>query len=1112
MRLSVNLVGRTGGRMTEMTKNLLVIYEESGEEWAMYLKELLTSHLQIDDLFLYDVNCEPNEVVENLSESMWQCKLLVLTSDILKIFWENQSTNFFELLQPSHRVVLMLCGVDSPEGLYELFPFERNCQVILPDQDPEDYIFIVSNIMNEDHEDSKIKPSVKLTEISEISTSSNTGEEDVETIQSSSVLILPKRVSCEKSDELFIILSKKIPKDTEVEVTFCTKTLNIKKKPKQWSEEILYLKAPGFAPGKVTVYICYGGDIEVSTQIEYYSIVEDLKDLLLKTIDPVAFICQAFNVYTLKELDNVLMKSLKDKISSCEYNLHELTQRRTSGSSEEIPTLLHCAAKLGLKEVALLLMQSPAADCICTITNKYGEDPAKIAEKYGHLDIQAIIIQLTEKLKANQTDIPGESLRFEQEDVYEDMVDCTDHQQCSIDSCNDGTEAQADTGNETDHDAQEYGVEDIGEEEYNEEQMDYSRSDKMPDMMDDYGPLIPAENPSEPFNSDDPCLQDETYKTHDEEEEWVKSELSSEDVGDWQNTEGDRISEDSHENVCVPVSTLSITEDLPSREDYEYLMESLLPEPDRSVQPDLFQEERTDDNEHESYGELEYSDEGKDHDHNEEPLIVASTEDDMYIVFKPSVKNKLKEQSPFTSHDPPPTESASISTLECRASSSAQEEDINKENMAQSEDDEYPEEQTLKEYYKEPMVNSSTEDNVYIISENLARLETLSNPTASSEVRTDDIEIESHGELEYLDEGKDHEYNEEPLIVASTEDDMYIVFEPSVKKTQKGQSPTEVRSDDIEIESHGELEYSDEGKDHEHNEEPLIVASTEDDMYIVFEPSVKKKQRGQSPFTSHDNPASMESASKSKLECSASSSAQDVKDERFSAEFFRDEYEDDEEDLYCSIYNDDDELYIELPFETEDEQNPRGKKSFIVHRAPAPAPRPQAAVPDIDDSYISKVFRQKEEEKKIYSTGLYQDKMQLAKHEPQIPAQHYALSGQDELILLQEKVKMGIISMDEALKKFQQWQNEKSRLDLLQQKKLQQLRDNIIGDKTDDERVYDKITIVHQPNAFPGKKKTTYGMFDNSIYTKPNKPANPSTSYYPLKKDNEIAGKSPHTK
>ncbi|XP_068134991.1 centromere-associated protein E-like [Hyperolius riggenbachi] len=162
-----------------------------------------------------------------------------------------------------------------------------------------------------------------------------------------------------------------------------------------------------------------------------------------------------------------------------------------------------------------------------------------------------------------------------------------------------------------------------------------------------------------------------------------------------------------------------------------------------------------------------------------------------------------------------------------------------------------------------------------------------------------------------------------------------------------------------------------------------------------------------------------------------------------------------EEDPYSLA----EEEYMELPFET-DEVNQRPKRSFIVHRAPLPAPRPQAAsAPQTEETYISKVFRQKAEEKKIYDTGLYQDRTLMTRRESHVTPKPSVPSGQDELIMLQEKVKLGIITMDEAIQKFQQWQTEKSGLDLLQQKKLQKLRDNIIGDKPDD----DKLTIVHQP-------------------------------------------------
>ncbi|EMP32817.1 B-cell scaffold protein with ankyrin repeats, partial [Chelonia mydas] len=83
---------------------------------------------------------------------------------------------------------------------------------------------------------------------------------------------------------------------------------------------------------------------------------------------------------------------------------------------------------------------------------------------------------------------------------------------------------------------------------------------------------------------------------------------------------------------------------------------------------------------------------------------------------------------------------------------------------------------------------------------------------------------------------------------------------------------------------------------------------------------------------------------------------------------------------------------------------------------------------------------------------------------------HSIPSGQEELILLQEKVKKGTITVDEALEKFKQWQNEKSSLEVTQQEKVRQLRDSIIGKRPEEEILYDKITIEHHPNGKPVPK------------------------------------------
>ncbi|XP_075057234.1 B-cell scaffold protein with ankyrin repeats isoform X5 [Mixophyes fleayi] len=879
----------------EIAKDLLVIYEKSGEEWATYLKRLLSSNLHIHEIILYDLDSNSNEMLKTLTQSKYHCKLLVLTSYLLKIFYENQCKLFSQLLEPSHRVVLLLCGVESPEELYELSPLERNFQVILTDQDPQDYISVVSAVMNEDYQDTNICPKLYTTE--DLIWDSS-GHEDITTVQIPSASVLPKRISCENPGQLFIILPDEMPNNSDIEVKFSTENQIIRRKAMRCNQKIICLTALDFPPGPVTVNVCCVDVIIATAQIEYFSAVEDLKLRLSKIVDPITFFCQAFNIYTLEELDKVLMKSLQNKITPCEFNRHEINQHTIHTSSEEIPTLLHCAAKLGLKEVTLSLMHSPAADYICKITNKYGEDPATIAEKHGHLDIQDIIHQLAEK--ANQTDIPREVVEREHEDVYVDM--------------------------------------------------------------------------------DQRAASGEVYKT-DIDEEWycaATGKYSSEDEKSWQEQKYEHCSESLNKNIYVPLPVHSTTGDLPAPE-YQNLPAQLACPQEEEI----------------NYGKMscdalvEYPEKGLDSEYDEEPVTITFTEDDVYIIFESSTKT-------LTAHNP-------------------------------------------------------------------SAPETTSNPT-----------IESGASYITQEERKDND-NENVLY------------------------------DDLDY-------HPDRGYDNEYDEEQLVTASTEDNVYIVFENSIKNKQKGQKSFIDH-NLAASETTSRSTIDYGASYTAQaEGRDESIEDHYFWSEPvdEDTEEDPYSLAYADDD-LYMELPLETADEEHVRGRKSFIVHRAPAPAPRPQQqAGTDIEDSYITRVFRQKEKEKNIYGTGLYQDKVHMAKPEAYVPPQQCVASGQDELILLQEKVKLGIISVDEALQKFQQWQNEKSGLDLLQQKKLQQLRDNIIGDKPDDDKVYDKITIVHQPNAFPAKHRGT-GMFDSSIYQKPYNPAHSSTQY-PIKRDNGTSGKLPYAK
>lgn len=57
---------------------------------------------------------------------------------------------------------------------------------------------------------------------------------------------------------------------------------------------------------------------------------------------------------------------------------------------KELPTLLHCAAKFGLKNLAVHLLQCSGATWASKIKNLEGSDPAHIAERHGHEELKKI--------------------------------------------------------------------------------------------------------------------------------------------------------------------------------------------------------------------------------------------------------------------------------------------------------------------------------------------------------------------------------------------------------------------------------------------------------------------------------------------------------------------------------------------------------------------------------------------------------------------------------------------------------------------------------------------------------------------------------------------------
>ncbi|KFR08583.1 B-cell scaffold protein with ankyrin repeats, partial [Nipponia nippon] len=152
-----------------------------------------------------------------------------------------------------------------------------------------------------------------------------------------------------------------------------------------------------------------------------------------------------------------------------------------------------------------------------------------------------------------------------------------------------------------------------------------------------------------------------------------------------------------------------------------------------------------------------------------------------------------------------------------------------------------------------------------------------------------------------------------------------------------------------------------------------------------------------------------------------------------------------------------DESVYDFILAEEEEEKRKERRSFIMNRPPAPAPRPICSpVRGENTPYIVQVFQQKatqvpSDDDRTYCYARKPAHRGHTEAATNSTVKHSVPTEQEELIRLQEQVKKGVISVDEALDGFKQWQNEKQRLQSTQQEKVCYLRDTTTGNRLEKE-------------------------------------------------------------
>ncbi|XP_073897541.1 B-cell scaffold protein with ankyrin repeats isoform X3 [Castor canadensis] len=372
-----------------MTKDIIVMYEEDAEEWALYLREIFLHIVKRETILLYRLENFSLRHLELLSLNSYKCKLLILSNNLLKDLTPKKCQFLEKILHPPETVVTLLCGMRSSDQLYKLLSIPVSRWEISTKQEPEDYISVIKRVIFRGSEDYlevntpthlRVKHSGEINERNEI--------EDLEVSRGVMplVMVIPAEIPCEIPSEIFILLRDEVIGEA-LEVEFISTNKHIRTRPALWNKKVWSMKALDFPAGSVTVNVYCDGIIKATTQIKYYTTAK-AKEHPCVAADPGEDLCQN----NIKELDGVLASIFKHEIPYYEFQSYqnEIYAQKQYTHVKELPTLLHCAAKFGLKNLAIHLLQCSGATWASKMKNTDGSDPAHIAEKHGHRELKKI--------------------------------------------------------------------------------------------------------------------------------------------------------------------------------------------------------------------------------------------------------------------------------------------------------------------------------------------------------------------------------------------------------------------------------------------------------------------------------------------------------------------------------------------------------------------------------------------------------------------------------------------------------------------------------------------------------------------------------------------------
>ncbi|XP_029961830.1 phosphoinositide 3-kinase adapter protein 1 isoform X2 [Salarias fasciatus] len=432
---------------------LLILHTAEAQEWATYLQQILKSSLKLCEYLVvpYAVSPDDQPLGYNL-ESFQSCKciVLLLTGVLLDLAADPQlQTALQELLHPPHRVVALLCGVSEADVSPGSFRDWSSWRKIYAEDEPAVY---VSTILESVTDSRQAKDECKSKAASNISAASSNQTDETQEVASGQqqraifreketasdeitagtqltcLTVQPNRVLCGAQETLYVVFKHKLDDQCAPEVEFTSEKSTKRVSGCVENEYTLSVTAPDMPAGLASLTLLAGQSRVGLKPVTYYTNMGEVSRCLENASDPISFICQAFNLTSnaTETLDNMLTDSLKSRLPATSLQLFGVKQIEEDNMSsyqrtEELPTLLHFAAKYGLKKLTTTLLRCPGALQAYSVMNKHGDYPNTLAEKSGFTDLRQFMDEFVETADMLKSHLEDTINTDEGAEVYEFM-------------------------------------------------------------------------------------------------------------------------------------------------------------------------------------------------------------------------------------------------------------------------------------------------------------------------------------------------------------------------------------------------------------------------------------------------------------------------------------------------------------------------------------------------------------------------------------------------------------------------------------------------------------------------------------------------------------------